>query len=277
MFSKENRRKFWKRTLFAFLLMPLALVPIIYGSWLFLLFLLVLTVISVHELIEMYHQKYQKKTFYLFTCYPISVMSLFFSYLHFPIFDHHGIYLLIFILTIFFIVELSLIKEAKVYFKKTFYLRIIAYTSLFLPYLMLLRSSPNGLAKMFLLLLIVWAYDSFAYVFGVAFGKHKLMPLISPKKSIEGVIGGFVGSFMVGLFIFTFYHTSHLSLTNFTVLMVVSVFLAQAGDLIESFIKRLLSAKDSGSLIPGHGGVLDRLDSFFLVAPVFYFLLEKVF
>jgi phosphatidate cytidylyltransferase len=258
--------------------MPLALVPLIIGDWLWLLFLEIITIISVFELIQMYQQKYHKKTIYLLFCYPIAAISLLISYIHPPFIDQPFFYLLILLLTIVFIAELFLIKEAKLYFKKTFYLRIIAYSSFFLPFLMLLRSSEYGLTKMFLLLLVVWAYDSFAYIFGVAFGKHKFMPLVSPKKSIEGIIGGFIGSSIVAaIYLMFFGKVLMLNFYEFGMLMIFSVFLAQSGDLIESFIKRMLSAKDSGSLIPGHGGVLDRLDSFFLLAPAFYYLLEKVF
>jgi len=277
MFNQEKRRKFLKRTLFAVILMPIPLIPIIYGDWLFLILLEILALISIFELINMYQEKYNKKTFLLLLSYPIATINLLVSYLNPDIFMHVTAFTLVFILTMIFIGELFIIKEAKLYFKKTFFLRVVTYSSLFLPYLLILRNSVNGGKKMLLLLSIIWAYDSCAYVVGVAFGKHKLMPSVSPKKSIEGVIGGFVGSFLAaGIIVWIFPEILHFSFIKFLFMMIIMAFLAQAGDLIESLIKRLLSAKDSGSLIPGHGGILDRLDSFFLVAPAFYFLVENV-
>ena len=117
------------------------------------------------------------------------------------------------------------------------------------------------------LLLLIWVADSGAYFAGRSFGKHKLSPLISPGKSIEGVIGG-----LLACFAFSFYGSSYLDVSNQTVFIILSVFIAFVsvfGDLFESLIKRRANVKDSGSILPGHGGMLDRIDSLIATGPVF--------
>ena len=102
---------------------------------------------------------------------------------------------------------------------------------------------------------LTWTFDTFAYIFGVKFGKHKILPLISPKKSWEGFIGGLIFTTILAIFIFG---------ENINKILVYSVLIpisATLGDFIESYYKRKAMAKDSGNLIPGHGGMLDRMDS----------------
>ena len=102
---------------------------------------------------------------------------------------------------------------------------------------------------------LTWTFDTFAYIFGVKFGKHKILPSISPKKSWEGFIGGLIFTTILAIFIFG---------ENINKILVYSVLIpisATLGDFIESYYKRKAMAKDSGNLIPGHGGMLDRMDS----------------
>ncbi len=122
---------------------------------------------------------------------------------------------------------------------------------------------------------IIWASDTFAYLTGKYFGKHKLAEKISPKKTIEGFVGGLVGSLIVGFAYYKYIGIGvELSVGMFIFLTVIIVIAGTLGDLLESRFKRLAGVKDSGTLIPGHGGVLDRLDSFILAVPfVFIFLL----
>ncbi|ATZ17963.1 phosphatidate cytidylyltransferase [Mesoplasma melaleucae] len=139
--------------------------------------------------------------------------------------------------------------------------------------------------------LIVILTDTFAYIFGVAFGKHKMAPVISPKKSWEGAIGGFTVAFVVSVLIailFFFFIKSHAMFSNYMsnidnnlgkgvvillyiLLAALISFIGQLGDLFFSLIKRINDIKDFSNLIPGHGGVLDRLDSFMLVFLFMYF------
>lgn len=128
-----------------------------------------------------------------------------------------------------------------------------------------------GTAFLWVMFLGTWSSDSFAYFAGYAFGKHKLASRISPKKTIEGCIGGFIGTTLVvtalGIHI-------GMPIRSMAALGVAICAFATIGDLVESVIKRHTGIKDSGTLIPGHGGVLDRFDSVLFTAPlVYYFLL----
>lgn len=102
---------------------------------------------------------------------------------------------------------------------------------------------------------LTWTFDTFAYIFGVKFGKHKILPSISPKKSWEGFIGGLIFTTILAIFIFG---ENINKILMYSVLIPIS---ATIGDFIESYYKRKAMAKDSGNLIPGHGGMLDRMDS----------------
>ncbi|MEA2491615.1 MAG: phosphatidate cytidylyltransferase, partial [Acidobacteriota bacterium] len=121
----------------------------------------------------------------------------------------------------------------------------------------------------FFLLIVVWIGDAGAYYFGRAFGKHKLSPRISPKKTIEGLAGGIATSIIAALVIhFTFF--PKFPLLHAVIAGVILSFAGVVGDLAESMWKRSADVKDSGSLIPGHGGFLDRFDSIFFTAPILY-------
>lgn len=127
----------------------------------------------------------------------------------------------------------------------------------------------------FFLFILIWSSDSFAYFSGRLFGKHKMAPTISPKKTWEGFIGGVILTLIFAYFIEK--NFEELRGNWMIVGFLVSVF-APLGDLVESQLKRSFGVKDSGNIIPGHGGILDRLDSFIICAPVvyLYFILDKL-
>lgn len=135
---------------------------------------------------------------------------------------------------------------------------------------------PSFSWEVFMLFVLIWSSDSFAYFTGRLFGKHKIAPKISPKKTWEGFAGGVFFTLILGYFIEQ--HYPDLRGNWMIVGLLVSVF-APLGDLVESQLKRTFGVKDSGTIIPGHGGILDRLDSFIIAAPVvyLYFILEKFF
>lgn len=128
---------------------------------------------------------------------------------------------------------------------------------------------PLGWKLVFFLLLVVWLGDSGAYYVGKKFGKHKLSPRISPKKTIEGLIGGFLASIITALVVhFTFFR--EFPLHHAMIAGVILSFAGVVGDLAESMWKRSASVKDSGTLLPGHGGFFDRFDSILYTAPILY-------
>ncbi len=120
------------------------------------------------------------------------------------------------------------------------------------------------------LLCIIWASDTFAYLTGKAFGKHKLFERISPKKTIEGFIGGLVGAIVISMIIDIY---SARPVWQWIVLAIVLVIAGTLGDLVESSFKRAAKVKDSGTILPGHGGLLDRLDSLVFASPFAYLML----
>lgn len=144
-----------------------------------------------------------------------------------------------------------------------------------LPKFSTLDASKSFTLEVFMLFVLIWSSDTFAYLTGKFFGKHKMAPRISPKKTWEGFAGGVVLTLVLGFFVEQ--NFPELRGNWMIVGFLVSVF-APLGDLVESQLKRSFAVKDSGNIIPGHGGVLDRLDSFIICAPVIYlyFILEKL-
>lgn len=123
---------------------------------------------------------------------------------------------------------------------------------------------------MIALLCVIWANDSFAYLVGKTLGKHKLFPSVSPKKTIEGFIGGFAGAMLIAI---AFSYYSDKTLIAWVILTIVIVLAGTIGDLVESKFKRVGGKKDSGTILPGHGGLLDRLDSLIYASPFAYITL----
>lgn len=145
----------------------------------------------------------------------------------------------------------------------------VIYTVILSSYLYLLRSLEQGMAWAFLAFILVWTTDTFAYLIGRAMGRHKLAPEVSPKKTIEGSVGGLFGALLIGFAASRI--MSGMDWTSFLLLSLVVGICAQIGDLFESALKRSARVKDSGTLIPGHGGFLDRFDSMLFTFPIIYY------
>jgi phosphatidate cytidylyltransferase len=145
----------------------------------------------------------------------------------------------------------------------------ILYVGTFGSLVGLLRDHSYGVFWVFALLGMTWLNDTFAYFFGHKFGKHKLAPKISPGKTIEGFFGGYLGT-VCGFLLFWFLCPNDLPVWKGLVLTVLVGIFGPMGDLSESLIKRSFHVKDSGNIIPGHGGMLDRIDALLFTAPVVY-------
>ena len=151
-----------------------------------------------------------------------------------------------------------------------FCLMSVAYVGIGFMYLYETREA--GLAFILFAFLVVWTTDTGAYLFGRAFGKHKLWPVISPNKTIEGFIGGVLCSLLVPL-IMQFFVDFDINIWIMLLVTIILSMFGQLGDLVESGFKRHFGVKDSGKILPGHGGILDRFDSFMFVLPLHNILL----
>lgn len=147
------------------------------------------------------------------------------------------------------------------------------YIPFLMSHILLLAQEEHGREWMFFTLLVVFACDAGAYYTGRRFGRHKLYERVSPKKTVEGAVGGLCMSVAAGVF-FVLLFFQDLSLWKAMLLSGIVSVVSQMGDLMESMIKRVSERKDSSTLIPGHGGILDRLDSLVFAFPVTWFFLS---
>lgn len=152
------------------------------------------------------------------------------------------------------------------------------YVSVMLSFIYLTRALPDGIFIVWLIFMSSWFCDVFAYFTGMLIGKHRLAPVLSPKKSIEGAIGGIVFPAICGgvyaYFIQPYVAVGFPIIPAFVVICAVGCAVSQIGDLSASAVKRNFDIKDYGSLIPGHGGILDRFDSVIFTAPMIFFIAE---
>lgn len=151
----------------------------------------------------------------------------------------------------------------------------IFYVAFPMAFLVGIRAGGSGVHWFFAFVYCTWGTDTFAYLIGNMFGKTKLAPVLSPKKTVEGAVGGIVAGSLLPLAVL---YQGGIEITiSAVILFIVAAFAASAGDLFESFVKRFFGIKDSHipgfNILPGHGGVLDRIDSTLWVAPVIYFYL----
>lgn len=150
----------------------------------------------------------------------------------------------------------------------------IFYLAFLGGFILLLAHDKEGLARIFTLVVLVSCNDTFAYIFGVLIGKHPLAPHISPKKTWEGLIGSVIATTIGSALVFEYAlgHTWWIG----AAIGLVAVVTSTCGDLIESAVKRDLAIKDMGTILPGHGGMLDRIDSVLFTGPAVWFALEFI-
>ena len=221
--------------------------------------------LSIYEFSKMTNYKY----YYLFAIGGILISVLFFISQLPPanlIYIAAG-WVVFNVLSLF---NLFKVKSSHKYHKT--YSHLFLYITL--PFILLL-SIPNFItpAKYEIVLAIfimIWSNDTFAYLVGKSIGKHKLLERVSPKKTIEGFIGGMVFTIIASIIISQFYTFFNVTLWIITAI-IISLF-GTLGDLVESKFKREAGVKDSGNIMPGHGGILDRLDSVIFVVPFLYIL-----
>jgi len=150
------------------------------------------------------------------------------------------------------------------------------YVAIMLSYIYRVAALEDGAILVWLIFIGAWGSDTCAYAVGILLGKHKMAPRLSPKKSVEGCVGGVIGAALIGYIYALILGDKIVGLTNPRVLFAIigasSSVISQIGDLAASAIKRNYNIKDYGKLIPGHGGILDRFDSIIFTAPIVYYL-----
>ena len=179
-----------------------------------------------------------------------------------------GLIIPILMFTLLMISQKDFIKRSTSAVFITFYLAVLG------GFILLLANHENGATRIFALVALIACNDTFAYIAGVLIGKHKLAPSISPKKSWEGLIGGAIAAVIGGAAIFHYLFETTWYVGALIGLMTVVT--ATCGDLIESAIKRDLAIKDMSNFLPGHGGIMDRLDSALFTAPAVWFAIELI-
>ncbi len=180
-----------------------------------------------------------------------------------------------FVLALFLTIILTVIIYNDKYIDFSFITKICAgltFVGFTAAHLVLLRSTSQGIHWLILLTLIITASDTGAYFAGTAFGRHKLCPKISPGKTIEGFIGGLLAAVFVTLLSGPLLF-GDISQYRLAILAVILSCVGVLGDLTESIFKRTNKVKDSGSILPGHGGILDRVDSILMAGPALYYII----
>ena len=270
---------FWRRALSVVVLVPLVLLIIYWGDWLYLLLVSIAVVMMQVEYCRLAQHFTEKLnpvmpalltgTFCLFAYFlPILTQTVSASTVIFSFFTFLFIYV--------FAESIFRGKVAGELLAATLKLTGILTIGWALGYhLILLRNAePVGMHLIFLLAGIIWSSDTGAYLVGRAFGKHKLGTPVSPRKTVEGTIGGLVVGTLTSFVISMVLLQGTLTWVNAVFIGLLLSVLGQLGDLSASLMKRTAGVKDSGQVIPGHGGFIDRCDSLIFSTPVLYYYLE---
>lgn len=174
---------------------------------------------------------------------------------------------------LYYLISTKAIKTDNVIQKVILHITYLILPFYFLIKLPFIENNYNPNIIIFIILMI-WTNDSFAFFIGKNFGKHKLFESISPKKTIEGFIGGLLFAILAGFLIGKY--SNHFPILNWIIIAVIVSVFGSLGDLVESKFKRQAKIKDSGTIMPGHGGLLDRLDSLFFLAPFVYLYIHYI-
>jgi phosphatidate cytidylyltransferase len=271
-------KEFYTRSITAIAYATVILLPLFYSEYLFYTIGFICSLILVFEFIKLisnYNHKFfsrdtGKSNFILYMTFPLYI-SLF-------ILSKNQIFEIVFLIIIVLtnvVLGFSLIKN-KLFSYSILKNRFIGHFYL-VGSLVIFFSLPNIFGEynpyiVFSFLALIWISDSAAYVFGVTFGKRPLFKTVSPKKSIEGFVGGLSFAIMLSI-IFSFYLSLNITLIQWIILGLLTGCTGTLGDLVQSQFKREAGVKDSGNLLPGHGGLYDRMDSIIFAAPIIYLTL----
>lgn len=249
-----------KRISSAIIGLPLVFTALIIGGWYLRIFLAVISLMGLNEFYTVFKNIDIKPINY------IGYISILFFYIWG--YSYNTMDVIIFITIIIFSVP---IVQRKYNLKDVSITIVGVIYIIFFSYIGKIRDFNNGYLLVWLIIIISWFTDTFAYFVGKRIGKSKLCPTISPNKTFEGSIGGLIGS-LIGCLIFTYLFNEKLQI-NILYIIALSItgsLIAQVGDLFASLVKRNCKTKDFSKIIPGHGGILDRFDSILFVSPYIY-------
>lgn len=237
------------------------------GSKLFSVFVTAIALMGFHEFFTAVFKKSKR---FIKAMLLVLGAGLFLSTSYF---NNIGLNLMYIIITFILIIFVFIIRYKKANFSEITYSFFgFVYIFVLLSYAVIIRSMNNGILLIWYVLISVWVNDSLAYFVGSKCGKRKLIPNISPNKTIEGALGGLLGSIIISIiFLKNAYPHLHI-LVDVSIGFIIGVS-AQIGDLAASSIKRHAGIKDFGKLIPGHGGIIDRLDSILFAIPIIYYII----
>jgi phosphatidate cytidylyltransferase len=265
--KQKSVKKMWVRYLAWFLIIPPILIPLIYSTILFQAAIFIISFLAYKEyanVVGLWKDKY-----YTVFCYlGISVTFTVVFFNRFGLFQVMPIYLIM----VSLLIPVMRGEFEHMIQKACLAILGVIYFGWFFAHIAFLKNVDNGVAYIFFLLILTEVNDASAYIFGKLFGKHKLLPKISPKKTNEGFLGGLL--VVIGLSFLLKPITPEFEALHRTIYAAVIAVGGTCGDLVMSFIKRDLQIEDFGKILPGHGGLLDRFDSVVFVAPLFFHLVN---
>ena len=260
---------FKTRLISGIVLVIIALATIISGSWILFFTLLAVSLIGMRELYKVMKVSDEHVTVLELVGYLGAV--LYYIAMKADFGNYGTMAIIISMILILFVYVFGYPKYHAEHVMAAFF--GVVYVAVMLSFIYLTRSLPDGKFLVWLIFLCSWGCDTCAYCVGMLIGKHKMAPVLSPKKSIEGAVGGVAGAALLGVI---YAAATQGKMAEYALICAVGALISMVGDLAASAIKRNQNIKDYGKLIPGHGGILDRFDSVIITAPVIYYLAKTI-
>ena len=260
---------FKTRLISGIILVIIALATIISGSWILFFTLLAVSLIGMRELYKVMKVSDEHVTVLELVGYLGAV--LYYIAMKADFGNYGTMAIIISMILILFVYVFGYPKYRAEQVMAAFFGMV--YVAVMLSFIYLTRNLPDGKFLVWLIFLCSWGCDTCAYCVGMLIGKHKMAPVLSPKKSIEGAVGGVAGAALLGVI---YAAATQGKMAEYALICAVGALISMVGDLAASAIKRNQNIKDYGKLIPGHGGILDRFDSVIITAPVIYYLAKII-
>ena len=254
---------FLKRLITCLILAPITLYVVYEGKLTLLFFIILICIIASFELTTIILEKNKNFKFLSIICSTLLPVAAFYDVSIF--FNLASFYISIWIIRFLY---------KKIIFTNFWssYFFVIIYSSIGISFSIIIRNLDNGFYLLLIPIILSSVNDITAYIIGKNFGNKKAFPTVSPNKTFEGSFAGVIGTIVVSYFLFKYLNLDIGISKSITVGLIIAV-MGILGDLLESVIKRKSGIKDSGSILPGHGGILDRIDSLILILPIFYLII----